>query len=254
MSSNSFIQVDKKALARAFGRAAKQYDHFAAFQRTVGEQLMSHCDWHTPGLLVDAGAGSGWFSRYFREQGHCVTAFDLSRGMLQQAAQQHSADHYVCGDLEAFPFHSQSVDYLWSNLALQWCSDFQQTLQQLQRSLTDKGKLAVSTLAAGSLPEIEQVWQQMGRSAPINHWSSAESLLNAAESLGLYAWQAPIVCHFSSPLDALWSLKGIGASHLHAGRQSGLGGREFFTQLAQYWPRDEKGYRLTYHIVFGVTR
>ncbi|WKX27519.1 malonyl-ACP O-methyltransferase BioC [Tatumella ptyseos] len=254
MSSNSCIQVDKKALARAFGRAAKQYDHFAAFQRTVGEQLMAHCDWHTPGLLVDAGAGSGWFSRYFREQGHCVTAFDLSRGMLQQAAQQHSADHYVCGDLEAFPFHSQSVDYLWSNLALQWCSDFQQTLQQLQRSLTAEGKLAVSTLAAGSLPEIEQVWQQMGRSAPINRWSSAESLLNATESLGLRAWQAPIVCHFSSPLDALWSLKGIGASHLHAGRQSGLGGREFFTQLAEHWPRDDKGYRLTYHIVFGVTR
>jgi len=254
MSSNPPIQVDKKALAQAFGRAAKQYDHFAAFQRIVGEQLMAHCDWYKPGLLVDAGAGSGWFSRYFRGQGHCVTAFDLSSGMLQQAVQQHSADHYVRGDLEAFPFLAQSVDYLWSNLALQWCSDFRQTVQQLQRSLTAQGKLAISTLAAGSLPEIEQVSQRLGRSAPINRWSSAESLLATAESLGLTAWQAPIVCHFSSPLDALWSLKGIGASHLHAGRQAGLGGRAFFHQLADHWPRDEQGYRLTYQIVFGVTR
>ena len=254
MSSNALIQVDKKALAQAFGRAAKQYDHFAAFQRIVGEQLMAHCDWHKPGLLVDAGAGSGWFSRYFREQGHCVTAFDLSHGMLQQAVEQHSADHYVRGDLEAFPFLEQSVDYLWSNLALQWCSDFQQTLTQLQRSLTAQGKLAISTLAAGSLPEIELVWQRLGRSAPINRWPNAESLLASAESLGLTAWTAPIVCHFSSPLDALWSLKGIGASHLHAGRQSGLGGRAFFHQLADHWPRDEQGYRLTYQIVFGVTR
>ncbi|WP_241568942.1 methyltransferase domain-containing protein [Rosenbergiella collisarenosi] len=254
MPSNIVSQVDKKALAQAFSRAAKQYDHFAAFQRTVGEQLMAHCDWHKPGLLVDAGAGSGWFSRYFREQGHCVTAFDLSSGMLQQAAQQHSADHYVRGDLEAFPFHPQSIDYLWSNLALQWCSDFQHTVQQFQRSLKSHGKLAVSTLAAGSLPEIEQVWQRMGRSAPINRWSSAGSLLATAESLGLTAWQAPIVCHFPTHLDALWSLKGIGASHLHAGRHSGLGGREFFHQLANHWPRDELGYRLTYQIVFGVTR
>lgn len=254
MPSNTVSQIDKKALAQAFSRAAKQYDHFAAFQRTVGEQLMAHCDWHKPGVVVDAGAGSGWFSRYFREQGHCVTAFDLSSGMLQHAAQQHSADYYVRGDLEAFPFHPQSIDYLWSNLALQWCSDFLHTVQQFQRSLTSHGKLAVSTLAAGSLPEIEQVWQRMGRSAPINRWSSAESLLSAAESLGLTAWQAPIVCHFPSPLDALWSLKGIGASHLHAGRQSGLGGREFFHQLADHWPRDEHGFRLTYQIVFGVTR
>ncbi|WP_277756411.1 methyltransferase domain-containing protein [Rosenbergiella nectarea] len=254
MPSNTVSQIDKKALAQAFSRAAKQYDHFAAFQRTVGEQLMAHCDWHKPGVVVDAGAGSGWFSRYFREQGHCVTAFDLSSGMLQHAAQQHSADYYVRGDLEAFPFHPQSIDYLWSNLALQWCSDFHHTVQQFQRSLTSHGKLAVSTLAAGSLPEIEQVWQRMGRSAPINRWSSAESLLSAAESLGLTAWQAPIVCHFPSPLDALWSLKGIGASHLHAGRQSGLGGREFFHQLADHWPRDEHGFRLTYQIVFGVTR
>ncbi|WP_241572309.1 methyltransferase domain-containing protein [Rosenbergiella nectarea] len=254
MPSNTVNQIDKKALAQVFSRAAKQYDHFAAFQRTVGEQLMAHCDWHQPGLLVDAGAGSGWFSRYFREQGYCVTAFDLSSGMLQQAAQQHSADYYVRGDLEAFPFHPQSIDYLWSNLALQWCSDFHHTVQQFQRSLTSHGKLAVSTLAAGSLPEIEQVWQRMGRSAPINRWSSTESLLSTAESLGLTAWQAPVVCHFPSPLDALWSLKGIGASHLHAGRQSGLGGREFFHQLADHWPRDERGFRLTYQIVFGVTR
>lgn len=254
MPYNAICQVNKKALAHAFSRAAKQYDQFAEFQRAVGEQLLAHCDWQMPGLLVDAGAGSGWFSRYFREQGHCVTAFDLSSGMLQQAAQQQSADHYVRGDLEAFPFQAQSIDYLWSNLALQWCSDFKETVQEIQRSLKEHGKLAVSTLAAGSLPEIEQVWQQMGRSAPINRWSSAELLLDAARSLDLIAWQAPIVCHFPSPLAALWSLKGIGASHLHAGRQSGLGGREFFNQIEDYWPRDEEGFRLTYQIVFGVTR
>ncbi|WP_241622222.1 methyltransferase domain-containing protein [Rosenbergiella australiborealis] len=245
--------VDKNAIAQAFGRAAKHYDQFADFQRQVGEALLAHCHWHAPGMLVDAGAGSGWYSRYFRQLGHCVTAFDLSNGMLQQARQQQAADNYIRGDLESFPFLPQSVDYLWSNLALQWCSDIAATLQHFQRALKPKGQLAVSTLAAGSLPELEQVWQQCGRKAPINRWPSGEFLVETAQSLGIDAWQAPIVCHFSSPLAALWSLKGIGASHLHDGRQAGLGGRQFFRDLDRYWPRDAEGYRLTYQIVFGVS-
>ena len=254
MPYNSHSAIDKKAVAQAFSRAAKGYDQFADFQRRVGQQLLTHCDWQIPGQVVDAGAGSGWFSRIFRERGHCVTAFDLSLGMLQQAAAHHAADHYVQGDLEAFPFAAQSIDYLWSNLALQWCSDFALTINQLQQALKPEGRLAVSTLAAGSLPELNDVWQQVGRRAPVNQWENADSLVKTAESLGLYAWQAPVVCHFTTPLAALWSLKGIGASHLHAGRQAGLGGRRFFEQLPQYWPRDEQGYRLTYQIVFGVTR
>ena len=245
---------DKKAVAHAFSRAAKDYDQFAAFQRQVGQQLLEHCDWQSPGLLVDAGAGSGWYSQHFREQGHCVTAFDLSRGMLQQAANRQAADYYVQGDLDTFPFAAQSFDYLWSNLALQWCNDFTAAITQLQRTLKPQGQLAFSTLAAGSLLEVEHAWQLAERPAPINRWPSADSLIVAAQSLGLTAWQTPVVCHFPSALAALWSLKGIGASHLQGGRQAGLSGRQFFNSLERYWPQDEEGYRLTYHIVFGVTR
>ncbi len=246
-------QHNKQAIAKAFSRAADRYEHFAAFQRTVGDQLKAECHWHNTGILLDAGAGSGWYSRQFRQSGLQVIALDLAAGMLQQAKQHDSADGYLQADLEHLPLHRNSIDYLWSNLALQWCSDFKQTLHHLHGCLKPTGKLAFSTLAAGSLSELQQVWQSLGLAAPINQWSPAEQLILQAQGLNLKLWQAPVVCYFPSAMAALWSLKGIGASHLHSGRSSGLAGKQFFTEVAARWPREEQGFRLTYQIVFGVS-
>lgn len=251
MPSKSY---NKQAIAKAFSRAAGHYDHFAGFQRCVGDQLLAHCDWSQHGILLDAGAGSGWYSRKFRQSGHRVIALDLANGMLQQAKQQQSADFYLQADLENLPLTTHSLDYLWSNLALQWCGDFAATLQQFQRCIKPSGKLAFSTLAAGSLPELDAIWQGKGLTAPINRWPDAETLINQAQQLGLRAWHAPVVCHYPTAMAALWSLKGIGASHLHSGRTAGLGGKQFFADVAAMWPQDEQGFRLTYQIVFGISQ
>lgn len=247
------ISNDKSALAQAFSRAAANYDHFAAFQRRVGDQLFAASGWQIAGTLLDAGAGSGWYSRLFRQAGHRVIALDLAAGMLQQARQQQAADVYLQGDIEQLPPQADRLDYIWSNLAIQWCQDFPATLSHLQQRLAPGGKIAVSTLAAGSLPEISQVWQQQGLAVPINCWPAAEWLIHQVEGLGLRAWQQAVTCHFPTVMDALWSLKGVGASHLHAGRASGLAGRKHFAQLQALWPRDEQGFRLTYCIVYGVS-
>ena len=75
--------VNKQAVADAFSRAAVSYESAAQLQRDVGEHLISMvAETHqAAGLsLLDAGCGTGYFSRRWRDMGKQVTALDLSQG------------------------------------------------------------------------------------------------------------------------------------------------------------------------------
>lgn len=244
--------VDKQAVAAAFGRAAHRYNQHADLQRQCGEHLMSQA---RPGhalQVLDAGCGTGWFSQRWRAAGHQVTALDLSEKMLQQAANNHVADHYQSGDIEALPFADACFDRSWSNLAVQWCSDLSQALYELQRVTKPGGQVLFSTLAAGSLAEVQQAWQVLGRAAPINPFASLDRIEQAAAGRALTLTPYAVTLAFPDVLSLLRSLKGIGATHLHQGRDERPLSRGQLQQLEQVWPRDVRGYLLSYQLVSGV--
>ena len=85
------LRVDKQAVARAFGRAASHYDAHAALQRLSGDALLAQAPAQSGLQLLDAGCGTGWYSRLWRERGKQVTALDLSPQMLQQARDNDAA-------------------------------------------------------------------------------------------------------------------------------------------------------------------
>jgi len=62
-----------------------------------------------------------------------------------------------------------------------------------------------------------------------------------------------VTLHFPDALSAMRSLKGIGATHLHQGRDGQVLTRQRLNQLEAHWPRDRHGYRLSYHLIYGVT-
>lgn len=111
--------VNKQAVASAFSRAAGSYDAAAALQRDVGERLLGMGSAHPGERLLDAGCGTGYFSRLWRERGKQVTALDLAPGMLDVARQRQAAHHYLLGDIEQVPLPTRrwtSVSAAW------WCS------------------------------------------------------------------------------------------------------------------------------------
>ena len=67
------LQVNKQAVAQAFGRAAAHYEQHAQLQRQSGEALLALAPAIGPQLL-DAGCGTGWFSRYWRDRGRRLRA------------------------------------------------------------------------------------------------------------------------------------------------------------------------------------
>jgi malonyl-CoA O-methyltransferase len=248
------LQIDKAAVARAFGRAASQYDRHAELQRLSGDALLALAPDQTGTLVLDAGCGTGWYSRAWRTRGKQVTALDLSPQMLQQARQNDAAQHYLAGDIDRLPLNNGCFDLVWSNLVVQWSSDLRAALHQFTRVLRPDGCLMFSTLSAGSLQEVHHAWSYLDQQQHANHFLSEQDIALACAEQRLQCESQIITLHFPDALSAMRSLKGIGATHLHTGREGSALTRQRLAQLEAHWPRDRHGYRLSYHLMYGVSQ
>ncbi|WP_074012745.1 malonyl-ACP O-methyltransferase BioC [Candidatus Sodalis sp. SoCistrobi] len=242
----------KPGIARRFSRAAPHYDRHAAFQRACGDRLCDLIGPVTGGRLLDAGCGTGWFSRRWQAQGNQVVALDLSAAMLSYARQQRSAGAYVVGDIEQLPLATGSIDIVFSNLAVQWCDDLPQALAELYRVLRPGGILALSTLAQGSLEELAQAWGQVDDGIHINRFLPQTAIAAAFAPYRHRLLAEPHRLHYPQLTDLLREIKGVGAGYLHDGRPPGLTSRSRLRALEASWPHRPAGLPLSYRVVYGV--
>ncbi|PHM74708.1 malonyl-ACP O-methyltransferase BioC [Xenorhabdus kozodoii] len=245
--------VDKQAIAGAFGRAAAKYDTVAKLQQQTGEYLMKLASAEDIGQQVlDAGCGTGFFSARWKQQGKQVIALDLASGMLNHARQLQVADHYLQGDIEQLGLADNSVDICFSNLAVQWCNDLPCALREFYRVTRPGGLILFSTLAQGSLNELAAAWAQLDSYRHINHFLPWRTITQACQPYRHKVINRQYYQRYPQLLPLLNSLKGIGATHLHHGRQQGLMTKKRLTALAKAYPQDHGFYPLSYQIVFGV--
>src|SRR5512142_3185071 len=147
LGMNDFL-IDKRQMRRAFSRAAADYDAAAVMQREVCARMLERLDYVKlqPARILDVGSGTGWGTRQLAQRYPAaqVIALDIAIGMLQ-IARGHSSwwrklfsgaqQMQVCGDIEALPLASNSVEMVWSNLAVQWCNDLPAAFAGLHRVL-----------------------------------------------------------------------------------------------------------------------
>lgn len=245
-------EVNKQAVAAAFSRAAAGYDSAALLQRQVGERLLGIGKDHPGQQVLDAGCGTGYFCHRWQTLGKQVIALDLAAGMLAVARQQQAAAHYLLGDIEQLPLPDASVDICFSNLVVQWCDDLPRALAELYRVTCPGGLILFSTLAEGALHELATAWQQIDTGQHVNDFMPPEQISAACHP---YRHQLePVWQHYYYPdvISVMRSLKGIGATHLHHGRETGLLSRRRLAALQAAYPRQQAGCPLSYHVVYGV--
>ncbi|UIP29075.1 MULTISPECIES: malonyl-ACP O-methyltransferase BioC [Photobacterium] len=252
--------TDKQAIAASFGKAAKHYDQSAAFQRQVGHQLLDTLPSLPQGShWLDVGCGTGYFTRQLQAMRYRTTAVDLSELMLAQAKARCDGTGTFCvADAESLPFPDNHFDAAFSSLALQWCSDLAVPLRELQRVVKPGGVIGMTTLAEGSLFELERAWQSVDTQLHVNQFDSVTQLSQAVADAGLNAAELsvqPVVMHYARALDLMKDLKGIGATHLSEPRRQGLFSRTALNLIEQSYARfrDSTGQLpATYQVGFGV--
>ena len=252
--------VDKSAVAEAFGKAAETYDSHAAFQREVGTRLLELLPNDIKGKTVlDLGCGTGYFAALLRERGANVICCDLSQQMLDKAKERCGLEkmQYQLGDAESLPLASQSVDLVFSSLALQWCDDLSQPLREMRRVLKPSGGIYFSTLLDGSLSELREAWSVIDKYQHVNDFCSIDKIKIALAQSGSDCHQLDlptITVWYDSAFSLMRDLKGIGASYVH-GRSQGLTSRSMLQNVEQAYQkfRNYKGLvPATYQVCLGV--
>ncbi|QGU10013.1 malonyl-ACP O-methyltransferase BioC [Leclercia sp. J807] len=245
-------EVNKQAIAAAFGRAAQSYSRHDALQRQSADGLRALLAENTFPSVLDAGCGPGSNSLAWRRSGSVVTAMDLSAPMLDEARRNRAADHYLQADIEAIPLADAQFSLVWSHLAVQWCASLPQALAELWRVAKPGGRVAFTTLLNGSLPELKQAWQAVDTQPHTNRFLSQEEVNNALDGWRHRCAVQTVTLHFDDALSAMHSLKGIGATHLHAGRAARPLTRGQLQDLAQAWPQRDGKYPLSYQLFHGI--
>jgi len=111
--------------------------------------MLSIFDNFTGKKILDAGCGTGFYSRYAIEKNAAVIAIDASQKMLDHIHQTISSTSLKVhkADLaDGLPFiENDSIDYIICSLALHYIENWENVIAEFYRVLKKGGKLYVST-------------------------------------------------------------------------------------------------------------
>lgn len=148
------MSVQHDTPGRLFDEWPDRYDQW--FETHVGSLVKMYesrllIDFLKPGvgeLILDAGCGTGVFTRDILSRGPRVIGLDISRPMLLRAGQKARGYFFqaVAGDMMSLPFAGERFDKVVSMTALEFIEDGQAAVGELFRVAKKRGTIVVATL------------------------------------------------------------------------------------------------------------
>ncbi|HQS82947.1 MAG TPA: malonyl-ACP O-methyltransferase BioC [Thiobacillus sp.] len=265
-------------IRRAFDQAAASYDAHAVLQRVVCDRLLERLDFMTlqPERVLDVGCGTGYglahlHTRY-AEAGFC--ALDVAPAMLaaararlpqpgwaQRALTKLSSRSsvmplWLCADMERLPLASNSVNLVWSSLALQWAQDLEATLKGLYRVLAPGGLLMFATFGPDTLKELRTAFAAVDDAPHVNRFTDlhdiGDMLVNAGFASPVMEMEM-LTLTYTDLKSLMRDLKGIGAHNAAAARRRGLLGKTAWARLEKAYETHRLEGRLpaTFEVIYG---
>lgn len=263
------FEIDKRQVRRAFSRAATQYDASAVLQREVCIRMLEKLDYIKlkPARLLDVGSGTGWGTRQLGERypKADITSLDIAIGMLQVSRGTSSwwqklfaapRASYLCADVEALPIATNSVEMVWSNLALQWCNDLPATFVELNRILKTEGLLMFSTFGVDTLHELRIAFDGVDGYNHVNRFADMHDIgdmLVAAGFADPVMEMEKLTLTYEDVRAVMQDLKSIGANNATVGRATGMMGKTAWQRITQNYEKLRLDGKLpaTFEIIYG---
>lgn len=258
------VDLDNRAVRRAFDAAAATYDLHATLQREVAARLVERLDYVTlePARIVDLGAGTGFCTellakRYPKAR---IVLADLAPAMLtaarRRAPRWFARRDYVCCDARALPFAPGSVDLIVSSLAIQWCEDLLAVFTDCARVLKPGGLVLFSTLGPDTLKELRAAWAAVDDMPHVNRFHDMHDVGDALVHAGLSSpvmERDDLVVTYAELVTLMRDLKGIGAHNTLNERKRALYGRRQLAALTAAYETFRRDGLLpaTYEVVYG---
>jgi malonyl-CoA O-methyltransferase len=268
--------LDKQRVRSSFDLAANRYDEVAVLQREIGQRMAERLDLVriTPQRILDAGAGTGSFSRSLSQrypQAH-VIALDISHAMLRRAhritsarsiwrrlpyiGKKFSKQLFACGDIEQLPLTADAVDLIFSNLTLQWCNDLEQVFAGFRRILVPGGLLMFSTFGPDTLKELRECWSRIDHFTHVNTFIDMHDI---GDALLRHGFSEPVMdveritLTYTDIKSLMHDLKSLGAHNVTRGRRQTLTGKGRIKALMDAYEsyRRDGVLPASYEVVYG---
>jgi malonyl-CoA O-methyltransferase len=263
---NEPFSIDRRAVVRAFNRAAPDYETAARLERQVRADLIDRLQFFPlkPAQVLDLGAAScestrQLYQRFPRAQ---VLAIDIAEAMLRAAPRarwpwQRAVFSRVCADAAALPLRAQSVDLIFSNLMLQWCDRPQLVFEEFVRVLRPGGLLLFSTFGPDTLSELRAAWAAADDGSHVSAFADMHELGNGLMHAGL---AEPVLdvehhrLHYTDARALMRQLRLVGARNAAHYRARGLTGRHQLDRMLTAYEgmREEKGLPATFEVISGA--
>jgi len=225
--------LNKKQVADSFSRAANTYDSVANLQRYVGELLFESVEKDASvKVVLDLGCGTGYFTPKLQDAypEALVVGVDLAEGMLHFADEHYPGQkNWLCADADFLPLAAGSVDVIYSNFAMQWCTDLPHLFSELKRILKPGGQCIFTSLGPATLHELKAAWSKVDSHVHVNKFQDSRQLLACMQQADfqiIHFDNKIEVMEFETLADLTRSLKCLGAHNLNVGRAAGLTGRK----------------------------
>lgn len=255
--------LDSAHIRRAADRAAAGYDAHAVLQREVGARLRERLELLPdlqPATILDVGSATGEGAAALQQrwpQARLV-ALDLSTAMLREGRARRGAAcaWSVCGDAQALPLATSSVDLVHANLCLQWCEDAGAAIAGFRRVLRPGGVLLFSTFGPDTLKELRDAAAAVDR---FPHVSRFIDMHHIGDALLVTGFRDPVmeredfILTYPDAAALLRDLKGLGATNADAARRRALTapGRLRALLATADEQREEGGLPITWEVVYG---
>lgn len=271
-------ELDFAEVRRAFDHAAASYDAHAVLQREVCDRLLERLDYMTlqPGRVLDVGSGTGYGLAHLRAryaEAECC-AIDIAPAMLsaararlpqptwaQRALQRLTPNpsrltHLLCADMERLPLAPNSMNLVWSSLALQWAHDLEATLKGFHQVLAPGGLLMFATFGPDTLKELRSAFAAVDDAPHVNRFIDLHDIGDMLIHAG---FASPVMemdmltLTYDDLKSLMRDLKGIGAHNAVATRKRGLLGKSAWARLEQAYElhRIEGRLPATFEVVYG---
>ncbi|MFN3543497.1 MAG: malonyl-ACP O-methyltransferase BioC [Thiobacillus sp.] len=269
------LELDE--VRRAFGRAAASYDAHALLQRVVCDRLLERLDYMNlqPARVLDVGCGTGYGLAHLRDRytEAALTALDIAPAMLaaararqpqpgwaqralQRFAPPANATHFVCADMARLPLAANSMDLVWSSLALQWAQDLEAVLKGFHRVLAPGGLLMFATFGPDTLKELRAAFAAIDDAPHVNRFTDlhdiGDMLVHAGYANPVMEMEM-LTLTYADLKTLMRDLKAIGAHNAAAARRRGLFGKSAWARLEVAYEAHRRDGRLpaSFEVIYG---
>jgi malonyl-CoA O-methyltransferase len=242
-------------IRNAFNSAASNYNDNAFLQNEIASRLAEKLKVISikPQTIIDLGSGTGLLSNKTAEI--FPNANLICVDFAQQSLLKNSQNLKVCANAYELPFSSNSVDFIVSNLMMQWCSDLKALFNECFRVLKPEGLILFTTFGPDTLKELKRSWSAVDNSTHVNNFIDMHDIGDQMLQSG---FQSPIMemenitLTYEKVLDLMHDLKSIGAQNV-GNRSKALTGKTKFKKMIEMYEsyRTDGKLPATYEVIYG---